>query len=50
MASSSDQSTMSIFSPCSSLITLRTRWPIGPMQEPFAFSPGTEVRTAIFER
>ena len=41
---------MSIFSPCSSLMTLRTRWPIGPMQAPLAFSPGTLVRTAIFER
>ena len=32
---------MSIFSPCSSFITLRTRWPIGPMHEPFALTPGT---------
>ena len=39
-AGSSDQSTMSIFSPCSSDITLRTRWPIGPMQAPLALTPG----------
>ncbi len=32
---------MSIFSPCSSCITLRTRWPIGPMQAPLALSPRT---------
>ena len=50
MAGSSDQSTMSIFSPCSSLITARTRWPIGPMQAPLAFTPGTDERTAIFVR
>ena len=34
---------MSIFSPDSSLITLRTRWPIGPMQAPLALRPGTLV-------
>ena len=39
-AGSSDQSMMSIFSPCSSLITARTRWPIGPMQAPLALTPG----------
>ena len=50
VAGSSDQSTMSIFSPCSSLMTLRTRCPIGPMQEPLALRPGTDVRTAIFDR
>ena len=33
------QSTMSIFSPCSSDITARTRWPIGPMQAPLALIP-----------
>ncbi len=49
-AGSSDQSTMSIFSPCSSFITLRTRWPIGPMHEPLALTPGTVVRTAILVR
>ena len=32
---------MSIFSPCSSVITARTRWPIGPMQAPLALTPGT---------
>ena len=31
---------MSIFSPCSSVITARTRWPIGPMQAPLALTPG----------
>ena len=41
---------MSIFSPCSSAITARTRWPIGPMQEPLALGPATVVRTAIFVR
>ena len=41
---------MSIFSPCSSCMTLRTRWPIGPMQAPFGFTPGTVVRTAILVR
>ena len=30
---------MSIFSPCSSVITLRTRLPMGPMQAPLAFTP-----------
>ena len=40
-AGSSSKSMMSIFSPASSLITLRTRWPIGPMQAPLALSPGT---------
>ena len=49
-AGSSDQSTMSIFSPCSSFITLRTRCPIGPMQAPFAFTPWTVERTAILVR
>jgi len=38
---------MSIFSPWSSLITARTRWPIGPMQAPLALNPGTADRTAI---
>ncbi|CNV45834.1 Uncharacterised protein [Mycobacterium tuberculosis] len=41
---------MSIFSPDSSLITLRTRCPIGPMQAPLAFKPATLDRTAILER
>ena len=41
---------MSIFSPCSSFITARTRWPIGPMQEPLALTPGTVERTAILVR
>ena len=41
---------MSIFSPSSSLITARTRAPIGPMQAPLAFTPGTVGRTAIFDR
>ena len=41
---------MSIFSPCSSLITARTRWPIGPMQAPLAFTPDTVDRTAILVR
>ncbi len=41
---------MSIFSPDSSLITLRTRWPIGPMQAPLALSPDTRDATAILER
>ncbi len=49
-AGSSDQSTMSIFSPWSSDITLRTRWPIGPMQAPFALTPGTVDLTAILVR
>src|SRR3569833_1014891 len=39
-AGSSDQSTMSIFSPCSSCMTLRARPPIGPMQAPLALTPG----------
>ena len=50
VAGSSDQSMMSIFSPCSSFITARTRWPIGPMQEPLAFTPGTLDFTAILVR
>ncbi len=41
---------MSIFSPCSSAITLRTRWPIGPMQAPLALTPETVERTAILVR
>ena len=41
VAGSSAQSMMSIFSPCSSATTLRTRCPIGPMQAPLAFSPAT---------
>ena len=41
---------MSIFSPASSLITSRTRAPIGPMQAPFGLTPGTVDRTAILER
>ena len=41
---------MSIFSPCSSAMTLRTRLPIGPMQAPLAFTPGLVERTAIFVR
>ena len=36
----SAQSMMSIFSPCSSATTLRTRWPIGPMHAPFGVEPG----------
>ena len=31
-------------------ITLRTRWPIDPMQAPLALTPGTVERTAIFVR
>ena len=50
VAGSSDQSMMSIFSPFSSLITARTRAPIGPMQAPFAFTPGIVDRTAILDR
>ena len=49
-AGSSDQSTMSIFSPCSSDITLRTRWPIGPMQAPLALTPEAVDLTAILVR
>ena len=41
---------MSIFSPASSLITPRTRAPIGPMHAPLGFTPGTVDRTAILER
>ena len=41
---------MSIFSPCSSAITARTRWPIGPMQAPLALTPGTVGCTAILVR
>ena len=41
---------MSIFSPESSLITLRTRCPIGPMHAPLAFRPGTRDATAILDR
>ena len=41
---------MSIFSPCSSVITLRTRLPIGPMQAPLAFTPGWREATAILLR
>ena len=41
---------MSIFSPCSSVMTLRTREPIGPMQAPLALTPGRFDRTAIFVR
>ncbi len=41
---------MSIFSPCSSVITLRTREPIGPMQAPLALTPGRRDRTAILVR
>ena len=41
---------MSIFSPCSSLITLRTRWPMGPMQAPLALTPCRLDFTAIFVR
>src|SRR5919112_1737756 len=37
---------MSIFSPGSSDMTLRTRCPIGPMQEPLALTPGAVERTA----
>ena len=40
VAGSSDQSTMSIFSPCSSLMTLRTRWPIGPDAGALGVEPG----------
>ena len=45
---------MSIFSPDNSLITLRTRCPIGPMQAPFALRPVLRPpgfdRTAILDR
>src|SRR4051794_12852664 len=41
---------MSIFSPCSSCMTLRTRWPIGPMHAPLALTPDTVDRTAILVR
>ena len=41
---------MSIFSPCSSVMTLRTRLPIGPMQAPLAFTPGWCEITAILLR
>jgi len=41
---------MSIFSPCSSAMTLRTRLPIGPMQAPLALTPAWFERTAILER
>jgi hypothetical protein len=41
---------MSIFSPCSSVVTARTREPTGPMQAPLAFRPGTVDRTAILLR
>ena len=50
LAGSSAQSTMSIFSPCSSVMTLRTRLPIGPMQAPFAFTPCWWDLTAILVR
>ena len=50
VAGSSDQSMMSIFSPASSLITPRTRAPIGPMHAPFGLTPGTVDRTAILVR
>ena len=49
-AGSSAWSTMSIFSPCSSAITARTRPPIGPMHAPLAFTPATVARTAILVR
>jgi hypothetical protein len=41
---------MSIFSPRSSLITFRTRLPIGPMQAPLALTPCWWERTAILVR
>ena len=41
---------MSIFSPASSLITPRTRAPIGPMHAPLGLTPDTVDRTAILER
>ena len=41
---------MSIFSPASSLMTPRTRAPIGPMHAPFGLTPGTVDRTAILVR
>ena len=41
---------MSIFSPCSSVMTARTRAPIGPMQAPLALSPATLECTAILVR
>ena len=41
---------MSIFSPCSSFITFRTRLPIGPMQAPLALTPCRCERTAILVR
>src|SRR5690606_30030373 len=50
VAGSSEWSMMSIFSPASSLITLRTRAPTGPMHAPLALTPGTVDRTAILVR
>ena len=47
---SSDQSTMSIFSPASSAVTARTREPSSPMHAPFALTPGCVARTAILVR
>ncbi len=41
---------MSIFSPCSSAITPRTRMPFGPMQAPLAFRPDLRDQTAILVR
>ena len=41
---------MSIFSPCSAVMTLRTRLPIGPMQAPLAFTPAWCDVTAILVR
>ena len=41
---------MSIFSPCSSFITFRTRLPTGPMQAPLALTPCRCERTAILVR
>ena len=49
-AGSADQSTMSIFSPCSSAITARTRAPIGPMHAPLALDPVACEWTAILVR
>ena len=50
VAGSSDQSTISIFSPCNSSITARARAPIGPMSEPLGLTPARCERTAIFVR
>src|SRR5499427_2488407 len=41
---------MSIFSPCSSVMTFLTRLPMGPMHAPLAFTPGWCEATAILVR